>query len=144
MPTSKELNFQYPEDKKFLADFLANGDEGKFDNEFKDYFDFRDPKIKRKEFNLIRNDVFKKLVSQYGKECQLQIHPDCSKINKFDIDHYIPLSTNELNKKLRNIKRTDFHKVPAQSFGSNNIKNLIIACSRCNAFKKHRILKKLQ
>lgn len=143
MPTSTELNFQYPEDKKFFIDFLANGNENKFNKEFKDCFDFRDSKIKRKEFNLVRNDIFKKLVSQYGKKCQLQIHPNCSKINKFDIDHYIPLSTNELNKKLRNMKRTTFRKVPSQSFGSNDIKNLIIACSRCNAFKKHRILKKI-
>lgn len=138
---AKELNFQYPEDKKFFIDLLANGDEGKFDKEFRDLFDFRDPEVKRKEFKSIRNSVFEKLISQYGKKCQLRIHPDCSNVDKFDIDHYIPLSSNELNKKLRNMKRTDIHKVPAQSFGSNDVRNLIIACSRCNAYKKHRIVK---
>jgi len=133
-------DFQYPEDKKFFINLLTNGDENQFDKKYKDCFDFRDPKIKRKEFNLIRNKVFKQLLSKYGKRCRLKIHPDCSKINKFDIDHFIPLSTNELNKKLRKMKPANGRKVPAQSFGSNNIKNLIIACSRCSAFKKHRII----
>jgi len=133
-------DFQYPEDKKFFIDLLANGDENQFNKKYKDCFDFREPKIKRKEFNLIRNKVFKQLVSNYGKKCQLKIHPNCSKINKFDIDHFIPLSTNELNKKLRNLKPASGHKVSTQSFGSNNIKNLLIACSRCNAYKKHRII----
>lgn len=140
MPSPKK--FKYPEDRDFFIDFLASGDENKFDKEFPDYFDFRSSKIKRDEFNKIRNDVFRKLLVKYGEKCQLKIHPDCSKINKFEVDHFIPLSTNELNKKLRHMKRTSDRKVPAQSFGSNNIKNLLIACSRCNAFKKHLLISK--
>jgi 5-methylcytosine-specific restriction endonuclease McrA len=135
------MQFQYPEDRDFFVNFLAGGDEDLFNKEFADYFDFRDPKIKRGEFNRIRNKVFQELVRKHGKKCQLRIHPDCGKNGKFDVDHFIPLSTNELNKRLRHIKRTAHRKVPAQSFGSNNIKNLLIACSRCNAYKKHRILK---
>lgn len=137
----KELKFQYPEDKKFFVDLLANGDKNRFDNDFKGHFDFRDPKIKRREFNSARGDVFRRLISKYGKKCKLRIHPDCSKVDKFDVDHHIPLSTNELNKKLRNMKRVGIRKVPSQSFGSNSIQNLTIACSRCNAYKKHRIIK---
>jgi len=139
---SKKLFFQHPEDKRFFIDLLADGDENKFDKKYPALFDFRDPKIKRREFNKIRNEVYKKLSARCGEKCQLECHPDCSKINKFHIDHRIPLSTNELNKKLRNMKRVDWRKVPAQSFGSNDIENLIIACSRCNAYKKHRIMKR--
>ena len=137
---SHKINFEFLEDKVFFINFLANGNKNCFNQKFLEYFDFRDPKIKRKEFNLIRNKLFKQLAMKYGKKCQLQIHPDCSKVKKFDIDHFIPLSTNELNKKLRNLKPCNRHKVQAQSFGSNNIKNLLIACSRCNAYKKHRII----
>lgn len=137
----KILKFEHPEDYKFFVDLLSDGKKDLFDKKFKDCFDFRDPKIKREEFNKIRNKIFEKLKNKYGLKCQLKIHPDCSKAKKFDIDHFIPLSTNELNKKIRHIGRKPGHKVLAQSFGSNNIKNLLMACSRCNSYKKHRIIK---
>lgn len=137
----KILKFEYPEDYKFFLNLLSNGKDKLFNKKFKDYFDFRDPKIKRKEFNVIRNRTFEELKKKYGLKCQLKIHLYCSKIKKFDIDHFIPLSTNELNKKIRHMIGKPGHKVPAQSFGSNNIKNLLIACSRCNSYKKHRIMK---
>lgn len=137
----KQIDFEYPEDRDFFISFLADGDEKKFENEFKEYFDFRDPKIKRIEFNLLRPKLFQELVDRDGLKCQLRIHPDCNKTAVFQVDHVVPLSTNELNKKIRHVKRTAWRKVPAQSFGSNNIKNLIIACKRCNAFKKHRLIK---
>jgi len=57
------------------------------------------------------------------------------------VDHYIPLSTNELNKKLRNLKAEPGKKVKSQSFGSNDLDNFTLACSRCNGFKKHKIIK---
>ncbi|MBP6859075.1 MAG: hypothetical protein KBC69_00415 [Candidatus Magasanikbacteria bacterium] len=107
---------------------------------YSDYFDFRSPAIKRKEFNKIRNQVFKTLTASVDLICQLKAHPDCSKVKKFDVDHYIPLSSNELNKKLRHMKMVGSKKVVSQSFGSNHIKNLQIVCGRCNAFKKHRIM----
>lgn len=136
----EQKDFQCPEDREFFINFLAGGDEEKFEREYRDYFDFRNPEIKRKEFNAIRNKAFKELVQRYGLKCQLHIHPDCSKNAKFNVDHFIPLSTNELNKKLRHMKRMGRRKVPAQSFGSNNIKNLFIACGRCNGYKKHRLV----
>ena len=86
--------------------------------------------------------MLKELIKKYGENCQLQIHHECSVVRKFEPDHLIPLSTNELNKKLRNMKRTSSGKVPAQSFGSNHPKNLILSCSRCNAHKKHKFLNK--
>lgn len=141
----KELPFEYPEDRIFFINFLANGNVNKFYKNFGKSFDFREKNLKRKEFNAIRNDVFKELVSTYGKVCQLKIkkiHSESGNIEKFDIDHFIPLSTNELNKNLRQMRRVGMRKVLAQSLGSNNIQNLIIACSRCNAYKKHRIMNK--
>lgn len=136
------MNFEYPEDREFFAQLLCNGDVEKLDENFREYFDFRHPAIKRWEFNKTRKKVLRELIEKYGEECQLKIHPDCSKIKKFEPDHIIPLSTNELNKKLRNMELTSTEKVPAQSFGSNHPNNLILACSRCNAFKKHRFLEK--
>lgn len=138
------MTFQYPEDRDFFVSFLVDGDEGKFESEYKDYFDFRDPKIKRADFDKLRPELFRELVGRNGLKCQLKIHSDCSKIARFEVEHVIPLSTNELNKKLRHIKRTSWQKVESQSFGSNNIKNLVIACSRCNAYKKHRFIKPAQ
>lgn len=139
IPIDPQFNFQYQEDIQFFADQLSEGDREFLIRKYGDYFDFRAPLIKRKEFNKIRKQVFNTLVSKYGLVCQLKAHPDCSKIKKFDVDHYIPLSSNELNKSLRHIKRVGNKKVVSQSFGSNNIKNLQIVCGRCNAFKKHRM-----
>ena len=134
------LIFNYKEDYDFFLDKLANGDITLFETKFQRLFDFRDPRTKRSEFSKIRNDLFKSLLNKYGEVCQLKLCADCSVIRKFDVDHYIPLSTNELNKKLRGLKPKDGKKVPSQSFGSNDISNLRIACSRCNAYKKHRII----
>lgn len=133
-------NFQYKADYNFFLDKLANGNAILFEKEFVKLFDFSDPSIKRSEFNKKRKDLFKALLKKYGRKCQLKLHKDCSLLKKFDVDHYIPLSTNELNKKLRALKPKEGKKVPSQSFGSNDITNLKIACKKCNAFKKHRII----
>ena len=102
------MDFQYPEDKKYFVDFLANGDVQLFNNRFMGHFDFRDPKIKRAEFNLIQAKTLKDLIQKHGKTCQLKICSNCTKSGRFNVDHFIPLSTNELNKKIRNQKRTLF------------------------------------
>lgn len=133
-------NFQYRADYDYFLNALANGDVNLFENKFSKLFDFRDPKIKRAEFNKQRNDIFKKFVKVHGKTCQLSLCSDCCNIKKYHIDHYIPLSTNELNKKLRGMKPVNGKKVPSQSFGSNDMDNLRIACERCNSHKKHRII----
>ena len=138
--SKQKIFFEYPEDEEFFANLLTGGNIEKLNAEFFDYFDFRHPAIKRWEFNKTRKKVLKDLTVKYQGKCQLCIHPDCSVDGKFEPDHIIPLSTNELNKKIRHMGRTSDAKVPAQSFGSNNIKNLTLACKRCNAFKKHRII----
>ncbi|MEQ5790820.1 hypothetical protein J4E06_07135 [Muricauda sp. NFXS6] len=126
-------SFEYPEDEQF------------FDDLFEDYggvernihlFDFRPSKDKRNEFNKIRNKVFKMLHKQHGDLCQLNNHPDCS--NKGTVvDHFIPLSSNKLNKKLRKLKAEPGKKVKTQSFGSNDFENFVLACKRCNANKQN-------
>ena len=88
-----------------------------------------------------RNDVFKILTNQYGLKCSLNFKNICDESTGFVVDHIIPLSTNVLNKKLRNQKPVDKnHKVQSESYGSNNYCNLIIACNKCNAYKKNKIL----
>jgi len=139
-PARVQMKFEYPEDRVFFANLLANGDEKKLDEEFSEYFDFRHPAIKRWEFNKVKKKLLDELVLKYDKKCQLRIHPECSQDGKFEPDHIIPLSTNELNKKLRHLVRSSSEKVLAQSFGSNHPKNLTLSCRRCNAFKKHKII----
>lgn len=136
------INFEHPKDREYFANLLANGNVEKLDRDFSDLFDFEHPAIKREKFNKIKKKVLKELVEKYGNECQLKIHPDCSKVEKFEVDHIIPLSSNELNKKLRGMSRISSEKVERQSFGSNNMRNMVLACKRCNAFKKHKFLDK--
>jgi hypothetical protein len=133
------MQFEHAEDREFFAKLLAGGDEKRLQGEFSDYFDFRDAAIKRLEFNKIRKKVLAELIEKNGEVCQWHIHLECSREKIWELDHIIPLSTNELNKKLRGMVRVSNQKVPAQSFGSNHPKNLVLSCRRCNAFKKHRI-----
>jgi hypothetical protein len=118
---------------------LAGGDEARLDTEFSEQFDFRDPAIKRLEFNKIRKRVLAELIEKHGEVCHWHLHLDCSKAKIWELDHTIPLSTNELNKRLRRMVSVSNRKVPSQSFGSNHPKNLVLSCKRCSAFKKHRI-----
>ena len=103
-----------------------------------DLFDFRLPEVKRKEFNKIRNGVHEELTKKYGLVCQLKCHSDCAD-SPDEVDHLIPLSSNKLNKKLRNIKGINGKKTPTQSIGSNHPSNFVLACKRCNAFKQNKI-----
>lgn len=134
------INFEYPEDREYFAILLANGDVERLEKDFSDFFDFEHLAMKRWRFNKIRKKVLKELIEKYGSECKLKIHADCSKVQKFEPDHIIPLGSNELNKKLRNIKGVSGAKAESQSFGSNNMKNLTLVCKRCNSFKKHRFI----
>src|SRR3989338_5648024 len=98
------MNFQYKADLKYFTDLLANGNISQFKKRYMDYFDFRDPLVKRKEFNLIRSKIFKGLVKKYNGKCQLKLVQGCSIDTTLVIDHFIPLSSNELNKQLRQLK----------------------------------------
>ena len=132
------LGFHYKEDQEFFEKILLH------DNfhdiiDFKEMFDFRNPDIKRKEFNKIRNQKLEILKVKHGLKCMLNFGC-CDFESGIAVDHLIPLSTNKLNKELRNMKAIKGKKVKTQSYGSNHLDNLIIACSNCNNHKKHRIL----
>lgn len=135
------MNFQHPEDQAYFEQLLTGADPTLSIHHFASLFDFRDPVIKRKEFNRIRDSVFSTLVDRYGLVCKLQLDV-CDPESGFAVDHLIPLSTNKLNKMLRSITPLKGKKVPAQSFGSNHLDNLVIACNRCNNRKKHRLLER--
>ncbi len=130
------IEFEFEEDRKFFENLIL----GSKDDSLEDYsmlFDFRHKEIKRREFNKIRNQVFKELIAQDGLECQL--HFDCCDENSgYAVDHLIPLTTNKLNKEIRKLPPELKKKVVSQYFGSNQIYNLVIACNNCNNFKKHK------
>jgi 5-methylcytosine-specific restriction endonuclease McrA len=134
------INFDYPEDQEFFAHLLAGGDIEKLQREYADLFDFRHPAVKRWEFDKTSKKVLQGLIEKYEGKCQLQIHPECNNDNGFDPDHIIPLSTNVLNKELRKMVGADGKKAETQSFGSNHLRNLTLACKRCNSYKKNKIL----
>lgn len=134
------MQFEHQEDRQFFADLLAEGDVNLLETAYSGLFDFRHPAIKRFEFNKTRKKVLAALIEQYNGECQLRIHPECTNNGIFEPDHIIPLSSNTLNKELRGMKRFSSAKVEPQSFGSNNARNLTLACRKCNGLKKHRIL----
>ena len=124
--------FDFDEDKIYF-DALFEEVGGLENNS--DYFDFRDPALKRKEFNKIAKVTREKLIEKYGSKCQLQLLDSCTNTPDH-VDHFIPLSSNELNKKLRNMGTLKIDgklkKAPTQSFGSNNHLNFVLACANCN------------
>ena len=129
------MNFEYIEDKIFFQ--LLFKDFGGLEKNY-DLFDSSDPLLKRKAFNKIRNKTFYKLQDKFGDICMLNFHADCT--NSADqVDHLIPLSSNILNKTIRAMKAKKDKKVASQSLGSNNDRNFVLSCSRCNAAKKHHI-----
>lgn len=131
---NSQNDFYHPEDCEYFDRLLAHSG-GVVGNIH--LFDFRDPNEKRAEFNRIRDSIFATLISLYGPACQLCFHTDCTGTAS-QVDHLIPLSSNVLNKELRGIKGVAGKKTPTQSFGSNHQDNFVLACPRCNAFKKHR------
>src|ERR687895_52403 len=73
-----------------------------------------------------------------SRNCQLQFVEGCEINNPVAIDHVIPISSNVLNKHLRKSKPlVAGKKVPTESFGSNDMSNLVLACAKCNSNKKH-------
>lgn len=134
------MEFEYVEDEGFFAQLLEEIPPG--GSTFESLFDFRNPKEKRREFNRIRTRVEEVLINKYGLKCQLALNERCNIDEGVEIDHLIPLSSNKLNKEIRMLKAEKGRKVKTQSFGSNNIENLVLACPRCNATKKHRLLSK--
>lgn len=127
--------FDHQEDRQYFDTVLQ--DVGGVDAN-SHLFDFRAPEQKRRKFNAIRDSVFASLKQRYGSGCRLNGHEDCSGVGTV-VDHLIPLSSNVLNKSIRGMKATAKKKAPTQSFGSNHSDNFVLACRRCNDFKKSKI-----
>lgn len=132
------MEFQHREDKNFFKTLLGAERDEDFIN-FLELFDFRPAIIKRKEFNNQRNKILAQLEERHGHICMLR-YANCDLSSGMQVDHIIPLSTNKLNKELRELKAEKGKKVVTQSIGSNHINNLILACANCNGHKKHRFL----
>lgn len=131
------MKFEYKEDEMFFRSMF-----GKPFSKYKSLFDFRLPSLKRDEYMQERNNLLIQLQKRDKGVCQLRLNNRCTVDKEITIDHIIPLSSNILNKQIRHIVRTTYKKVPSQSFGSNHIYNLILACANCNKHKKHRFLDK--
>ena len=129
------LNFQHKEDEIFFEHLFK--ELGGLEKNY-DLFDLSDALSKREAFNKIRNQVFRELKKQFGDVCMLNYHADCTNTAE-QVDHLVPLSSNTLNKTIRVMKSERGRKVPAQSFGSNNSRNFVLSCVRCNSAKKHHI-----
>jgi 5-methylcytosine-specific restriction endonuclease McrA len=131
------MNFKYNNDEMFFKKMLEflNIDT------FLTLFDFSEPIEKRKEFNKIKKKFYDQLMLKQQGECYLAFNSICDVSKGYQIDHIIPLSTNILNKNLRNLKSTDKNKkVQSESYGSNHINNLMLTCKSCNQNKKHKLL----
>ena len=127
------ITFKNQADQSFFEDLLADFG-GVEANE--QLFDFNDAQAKRRLFNSRRAELAQLLVERDGNRCQLQWLPGCDEVGT-EIDHLIPLQSNLLNKAIGVIAEPG-RKVPSEPFGSNDLSNLVLACSRCNGAKKHR------
>jgi 5-methylcytosine-specific restriction endonuclease McrA len=134
------MQFKYPEYEQFFRNLLC--EEGENLSLYSSLFDPEEPpSIKRREFNSRRKQIWKELEERFGRVCQSQFSENCDVNNPACVDHVIPLTSNELNKVIRNLKPiVAGKKVPSESFGSNDISNLVLACAKCNSNKKHRFL----
>lgn len=130
-----EIAFDYPEDQQYFEASVF----GRLlsEQDIETYFDFSDPHKKRQEFNKIRGKVLSILLEQFGTKCLLNMENICDLNSGLQVDHLIPLSSNLLNKHLRKLTRQKPQKVATQSFGSNNLSNLVLACAKCNGKKKN-------
>lgn len=102
------------------------------------------PSIKRKEFELVKEELLQEVMTSGKSICQLSFHHICNESSGLTIDHFIPLSSNELNKHLRRMTPSGYKLVPQQSFGSNNKMNLILVCQNCYRHRKHRFVRLYQ
>ena len=141
MKKKNEKSFEYPDDEQFFALLLAGGDKDELRAKFMRRFDFREPSLKRAVFDKLKRLVMEEMAQEGRIRCELHLVADCDS-QSLVLDHIIPLSSNELNRPLRKLMAPQGKKVPAQSFGANDRENFLVACAKCNNFKKHRFIKK--
>ena len=132
------VSFENPEDQEFFKALLCEpGDQLAA---YEHLFDLRPLKTKRAEFNGRMKALKAAMIERFGEVCQLRLVPECDAAGGLAVDHVIPLSSNKLNKELRHLAADEGRKVVSQNFGSNDHRNLVLACKRCNGYKKHRFL----
>ena len=130
---------RYPEYIPYFQALLCGN--GKSLRDFDHLFDDRDPKAKRREFSAgLKRKARAQLERAVGSECQLRIAQNCDPRAATVLDHIIPLSSNVLNKRLKGARGSAGRNAPTESFGSNDLANLTLACRNCNAFKMNKIL----
>lgn len=135
------MKFKYSEYDQYFRERFC--EEGECLSKYAALFDLREPAgIKRPELSPQKyKQAWDALENKHGRVCQLQYCKECEINNPTVIDHVIPLSSNVLNKESRkSLPISPGKKVAAESFGSNDISNLVLACTKCNANKKHRFL----
>lgn len=133
-----DLRFEYPDDARYFAARLCRL--GETIDEYYFHFDFRAKPEKRREFDRAKRRLIGAYEGEYGRVCQLQIATEgCSFERGLVLDHLIPLESNELNKRIRGMAHEVGRKVPQQSLGSNDPRNLVLACARCNSRKLNSI-----
>lgn len=130
------LLFKYKRDKQCFADLFAGGSIRTLEKKCTPLFDFRNPTIKRAEYNTRKRELFSALFNRAKGICQI-----CKSAKGTEIDHIVPLASNQFNKKFRKMYPTKtagkLKKVPSESYGSNNPANLQLACKLCNRKKWH-------
>ena len=131
------VNFRDEQEKQFFMELLCSDQDSI--NDFGYLFDFREPKDKRSEFNRKRSRILAFLIDTEGANCILHFG-NCDLKSGYNIDHIIPISTNIINKHVHKMPAEKGKKVKTESYGSNDIYNLRIACQNCNLEKKHRFL----
>jgi hypothetical protein len=136
------LKFDFPEDKFFFEKLFCQS--GEPIETYATYFDFRVPRIKKEEFEQIKEQLQTQMFEQLGEHCALSFHHVCNPKSGMVVDHYIPLASNELNKHLRKMKPSQYKLVPSQSFGSNHQDNIILVCQNCYRHRKHRFVRLIQ
>ncbi len=129
------IDYEYPEDEQFFIALLGK------DELNPDIFDFRDSKLKRREFEKVREHLKGQMLAAGRTTCELRLLYTCID-NDLVLDHIIPLSSNELNKRIRKLPPPRGKKIKRQSFGSNHPSNLLVACAKCNGYKKHRFIRR--
>ena len=95
-----------------------------------------------REFAKVNKSIMAKLLADGRNRCELRLLESCNDTGLV-LDHIIPLSSNELNKRIRKLPTPRGKKIARQSVGSNHPSNLLVACPKCNGYKKHRFIKRV-
>jgi 5-methylcytosine-specific restriction endonuclease McrA len=133
------IKFEFLEDRTFFEKLFCQ--ENETIELYKNYFDFRLPSIKKEEFSAIKEELAEKLIPLAKDHCALSFHHVCDTDSGMAIDHFIPLSSSELNRHIRKMKSSGYKVIPSQSFGSNKEENIIVVCKNCYKQRNHKFVR---